>query len=75
MKAESFYKILCGILLAIVGFIGTQIYLKITDMQHDLIEMKITLTKIQAEALSRDDVKEIVIYEINKYHLNKKGSQ
>lgn len=41
-------------------------------MQRDLIEMKITLTKIQAESLSRDDVKEIVIYEINKFHSNKK---
>lgn len=71
MKIESFYKILCGILLAIVGFIGTQLYIKISDMQHDLVEMKITLAKIQAETLTREDVKEIVIYEINKFHLTK----
>lgn len=68
MKPESFYKILCGILLAIVGFIGTQIYIKISDMQHDVIEMKITLAKIQAEALTREDVREITLYEIQKYH-------
>jgi len=68
MKPESFYKILCGILLAIVGFIGTQIYIKISDMQHDVIEMKITLAKIQAEALTREDVRDIAIFEIQKYH-------
>ena len=37
-------------------------------MQRDLIEMKITLAKIQAENLSREDVKEIVINEIHKFH-------
>lgn len=71
MSPENFYKILCGILLAIVGFIGTQLYIKICDMQHDVIEMKITLAKIQAEALTRDDVKEITIFEIQKYHNQK----
>ena len=71
MSQENFYKILCGILLAIVGFIGTQLYIKICDMQHDVIEMKITLAKIQAEALTRDDVKEITIFEIQKYHNQK----
>lgn len=68
MKTETFYKILCGVLLAIVGFIGTQIYLKISEMQKDLIEVKIALTKLQAETLSKADVKEIVISEIYKYH-------
>lgn len=37
MKPENFYKILCGILLTIIGFIGVQLYTKITEMQHDLI--------------------------------------
>lgn len=68
MKSENFYKILCGILLAIVGFIGTQIYTKNLEIQKDLVDIKISLTKIQSEALTKDDVKEITIFEIQKYH-------
>lgn len=68
MKPESFYKILCGILLAIVGFIGTQIYAKNLEIQKDLVDIKISLAKIQSEALTKEDVKEITIFEIQKFH-------
>ena len=69
---ENFYRFLCGVLLAIVGFVGTQIYIKNVDIQKDLIEIKITLAKLQSESLTKEDVKEIAIYEITKHLENKK---
>ena len=39
-------------------------------MNKDLIEIKITLTKIQSEQLTRDVVKEMIEAEINKHKLN-----
>ena len=43
-------------------------YLKINEMQKDMYELKVLITKVQGETLSKSDVKEIVINEIYKYH-------
>lgn len=68
MSPEVFYKGLCGVLLVIIGFIGTQIYLKINETQRDIYELKILITKVQSDAISKDTVKEICISEIYRYH-------
>lgn len=72
LSTDNFYKTLTSFFLAIVSFVGAQLYFKIAEMQRDLLEMKITLTKIQGEVLTKDDVKEICINEIIKFHANDK---
>ena len=71
-SGESVYKYLCSILLIIVGFFGTQLYIKNVEIQKDLVEIKVAITKLQSETLTKDDVREICHYEISKYFLEKK---
>jgi hypothetical protein len=68
MSPELFYKGLCGVLLVVIGFIGTQIYLKINETQKDIYELKALITKVQCSALTKDDVRDIAVKEIYKYH-------
>jgi hypothetical protein len=68
MSPELFYKGLCGVLLVVIGFIGTQIYLKINETQKDIYELKILITKVQGETLTKEAVKDICIREIYHYH-------
>ena len=72
LTTDNFYKMLCSFFLAIVAFVGAQLYFKIAEMQRDLLELKITLTKIQWEVLTKEDIKEICINEITKYHIKDK---
>ena len=68
MTPEIFYKGLCGVLLVVIGFIGTQIYIKINETQKDIYELKALITKVQCTALTKDDVHNICQQEILKYH-------
>lgn len=68
MKPELFYKILSGILLSIVAFVGAQLYMKICDMTTTLEETKIEIVKINANMIGRDEIKDICRTEIMKYH-------
>ena len=68
MSPELFYKGLCGVLLVVIGFIGTQIYLKINETQKDIYELKILITKVQGNALTKEAVRDICIQEIYRYH-------
>ena len=53
LTTENFYKFICGILLTITAFILTQIYIKISDIEKNTIELKIAVAKIQAETLTK----------------------
>lgn len=66
MNAQNFYKFFSGLLLAIVAFLGSQLYLKVVQMNKDLIEIKMTLVKIQSQELTRESVKELIDIELNK---------
>jgi len=72
LTTDNFYKTLCSAFLAVIAFIGGQLYFKIAEMQRDILELKISLTKIQKDILTKEEVKEIVLFEITKYHINDK---
>lgn len=62
------YKVLAGILLAIVGFFGVNLYYSLTQIQKELYTIKMSLLEVQMKMLTTDRIREIAHDEIIKYH-------
>ena len=53
-----------SILLAILGWLGATSYGKLVEIDKSLYELKIEVAKVQVQMLTRDDVREMIRYEI-----------
>ena len=73
--SERLLKYVLGILLTVCGFLIAQSYMAVsknlTDMNKELVSMKIQITEIQAKLIDEERVREIVGQEILKYHYSK----
>lgn len=54
-----------GILLTIIGYIGMQMWLQLTDIEKELTSIKVELVKVQSSMLSEATVRMIVRDEIH----------
>lgn len=64
-----FYKVFATILLAIVAFFGVSIYNNMMEIQKELVDIKMQLTKIEtAHYMTKLEVIEILEKYISKYH-------
>lgn len=56
-----------SILLAILGWLGATSYGKLVEIDKSLYELKIEVAKVQVQMLTRDDVREMIRYEIARH--------
>lgn len=56
-----------GLLVAVLGWSWTTNYSKLCEIEKSLIELKIDVTKVQANIVDRDAIKEIVADELLKH--------
>ena len=61
-------KLLITILLAITGFFCANLYYRIVSIQSDIVKVQLDLTKLRGELVGKDEIRDIVITEIYKYH-------
>ena len=66
------YKVLFSVigtlLIAVIGFISTAQITKLEEIQKDLITVKLQITEIQAQMLTRTDVRLMIKDEVEKWH-------
>ena len=66
------YKFLVSIigtlLIAVLGFISTAQITKLEEIQKDLMTVKLQITQIQAQMLTRNDVRLMIKDEVEKWH-------
>ena len=55
-----------SILIAVLGWIWTVTYMKLVNMEKELVSIKISLVEVQKDLLSKDDVKELIDIELAK---------
>ncbi len=56
-----------GLLITIVGFFCVNLFTQIADIQKGIVELQLKFTELQATIITREEVKEIVQYEIYKH--------
>ena len=62
------YKSIAAILITVAGFFCVGLYNKMDEVQKDIIQIKVQLVEVQSKMITRETVREIVQYEIYKYH-------
>lgn len=66
------YKVLVSVigtlLIAVLGFISTAQITKLEEIQKDLMTVKLQITQIQAQMLTRNDVRLMIKDEVEKWH-------
>jgi len=55
-----------SILIAVLGWVWTVVYMKLVTMEKELISIKISLVEVQKDLLSKEDVKELIEIELAK---------
>lgn len=55
-----------GVLIAVLGWNWTTTMTKLVEIEHSLVELKIDVARIQESIVDRDEVKRIVIDELEK---------
>lgn len=68
---NSLYKILISSLLAIVGFIGAQLYSKLIDMDKNIATLNVSIAQLQSTMMTEEKIIVLAKTEIIKYHINK----
>lgn len=63
---------LSTVLFAVLSFYFTSFYIKLTSIETSLANLQIDLVKIQSNTLTESRVKELIRYEVGKYHLIQK---
>lgn len=69
------YKVLFGILIIIIGFFGAAYFNKLNEIQKDLVSLQIKVAEIQSSIMTRQDVKEMIRDEVQKYHFIKDNNK
>lgn len=66
------YKVLFSVigtlLIAVLGFISTAQITKLEEIQKDLMTVKLQIAEIQAQMLTRNDVRLMIKDEVEKWH-------
>lgn len=60
------FNILIGVTLAMLGWMGTQCYNRLLEIQKDLAALHVQIATLQTQVLTRDDVREIFDSEFSK---------
>ena len=58
MKTRLLYAVI-GLLVALLGWLGSVNYAKLMEIEHSLAELKLEVTKLQMSIITEDKVKEI----------------
>ena len=58
MQQKALYTVI-GLLVAILGWLGSINYTKLMEIEHSLAELKLEVTKLQMSILTEEKVKEI----------------
>ena len=64
--------VILGLLVTLLGWLGSVNYAKLMEMEHSLAELKIEVTKLQLSIIDEAKVKEIA-HEIVEHELLKLG--
>lgn len=66
MNIKNVCEILTNALLGLITFLCTTTAAKMGAIQKDITDLRVEITRINTSILTRDDVKEIVIDELEK---------
>lgn len=55
-----------SILIAVLGWVWTVVYMKLVNMEKELVSIKISLVEVQKDLLSKDDVRELIDIELTR---------
>ena len=58
MQQKALYTVI-GLLVTILGWLGSVNYAKLMEIEHSLAELKLEVTKLQMSILTEEKVKEI----------------
>lgn len=64
MKDNKMLYTVIGITVALLGYFGSIQYNKLTEIEKELISLKIEVVKIQTQMIDRDEVIKIVRQEL-----------
>ena len=59
---------LSTVLFTVLSFYFTSFYIKLSAIEASLAKLQIDVVKIQSNTMTENRVKEIIRYEIGKYH-------
>lgn len=59
--------VVVSILIALLGWLGSIQYAKLTEISKEIVSMKLELVQLQKDILTKDDVREMVQVELMKY--------
>ena len=71
MQQRVLYAVI-GLLVTILGWLGSVNYSKLMEIEHSIAELKIEVTKLQLSIIDEAKVKEIA-HEIVEHELLKRG--
>lgn len=71
MQTRLLYAVI-GLLVALLGWLGSVNYSKLMEIEHSIAELKIEVTKLQLSIIDEAKVKEIA-HEIVEHELLKRG--
>ena len=58
MQQKALYTVI-GLLVALLGWLGSVNYSKLMEIEHSLAELKLEVTKLQMSILTEEKVREI----------------
>lgn len=58
---------IAGLLVAVIGWSWSTNYSKLCEIEKSLVELKIEVSKMQAEAIDRAEIKAMIVDELAKH--------
>ena len=71
MQQKALYAVI-GLLVTLLGWLGSAQYYKLAEIERGLIELKVEVAKLQCSILTEEKVKEIAT-EVVEHELLKRG--
>ena len=71
MQQKALYTVI-GLLVALLGWLGSINYSKLMEIEHSIAELKIEVARLQVSILTEEKVKEIA-HEVVEHELLKLG--
>lgn len=69
------YKVMFGVLIAIIGFFGAAYMNKLTEIEKSIIQVQKDIIQLQATMINRNEIKSMIQDEISKYHFIKEAGK
>lgn len=66
-----FYKIAFSILVIMIGFFLAQYVLKLNELQRDIGQIHVQITKLQSKFIDRDEIKSLIQDYHDNHHCSK----